>query len=494
MLAVVLLLFSFIVLAEPSPVSSKADHLYVWFTDAGECNQPITFPGTEGNAYIISYAEYDSSKTNLCDWSRAPKPLDQEGCRADLDQVASDAKSCGYVMVPEGLKVFDSDYPYPFGFVSTDEEGTSYSESTSTDSRNGYYNTLDGSLSIGDSSIRVKYEIGHLPEPGSSDDAGGWSYVNIGGVNNKCGKYFGPNALRTYVCGYDHTWYACAYESDLGKYTWAKRIEDQFSSSGPTSTEGQEEDYSSPGQIIQDITSPYYLYNCTKDSQGNWKWFELGEDKDRDGYTEAMGDCADDPEANGLQTTGCPDTLEGCAYPKDSKCAICINPGAPEVCGDNINNDCGGFKDDGKPVKEMDFKEQNGKTSDNCDVNRDACIQREDADGNILAYNILDESLSFADDGGCCGFRGINDLGKISSGGANLCIKNDDALVGTDNKISSLFGDGKVCQEDSEWCWLPAADANLNFKIFTIKQPDEIYDVVSNVEISKITEKTLYVN
>ena len=55
---------------------------------------------------------------------------------------------------------------------------------------------------------------------------------------------------------------------------------------------------------------------------------------------------------------------------KYSRCAICINPGAPEVCGDRLNNDCG--QGDVENVEVVDV-EQDPETPDDCHENR-ACL------------------------------------------------------------------------------------------------------------------------
>ncbi|MBU1757817.1 hypothetical protein KKG31_01315, partial [Patescibacteria group bacterium] len=111
------------------------------------------------------------------------------------------------------------------------------------------------------------------------------------------------NGAESYICADDHYWHKCLGSeeedpNDLGTLTWAN----------------------------------FNLYNCTIDEETNFPYWKrlLGEDKDQDGYTTDMGDCADDPEDPRLQQIGCPtldiDTGEiNCEpYQQYSKCAICI--------------------------------------------------------------------------------------------------------------------------------------------------------------------------
>jgi len=65
-------------------------------------------------------------------------------------------------------------------------------------------------------------------------------------------------------------------------------------------------------------------------------------DDDNDDYETCDGDCDDNTSGD---PANCPTDPEDCnenySFPDWSKCAICINPGAPEVC-DGIDNNCDG--------------------------------------------------------------------------------------------------------------------------------------------------------
>ncbi|MDO8510851.1 MAG: hypothetical protein Q7S55_01670 [Nanoarchaeota archaeon] len=128
-------------------------------------------------------------------------------------------------------------------------------------------------------------------------------------------------------------------------------------------------------------------YECRYNPAGIWEWTT---DQDGDGYTTSE-DCDDDVSDDYLAGRGveCPtltaeDTPAGTtvedirkmargaceANPGEfSQCAICINAGAAEVCGDGINNDCGG-----PGVKEK-LDEEIGNTADSCHLNQASCEQ-----------------------------------------------------------------------------------------------------------------------
>src|SRR3989344_77251 len=107
-------------------------------------------------------------------------------------------------------------------------------------------------------------------------------------------------------------------------------------------------------------------------------------DQDGDGYT--TGEDCDDDASDDYPGLECP-TLEGtegetienirllAKVPcernpgKYSSCAICINNGAAEVCGDGINNDCGGPEQNEKPSN------PEGITPDSCHENQASCEQ-----------------------------------------------------------------------------------------------------------------------
>ncbi|MBU0470129.1 MAG: hypothetical protein KKA62_01570, partial [Nanoarchaeota archaeon] len=299
------------------------------------------------------------------------------------------------------------------------------------------------------------------------------------------------NLQESYMCADDHYWHKCmGGEDDLGTLTWANDN----------------------------------IYNCTRDKDTNLPvWKLMGEDKDQDGYT-TENDCADDPKDPILQQTDCPelDIETGsidCEYPRDSKCAICINPGAPEVCGDELNNDCRSF---GNSFSADSLENPEGETSDNCNKNQYACEQRGEpllgkkgSEGDVcsdkqyktqekceennetwsgtgdstgpLQYNVLAEDFSWVNtpDGGyCCGYNGTDDLGETAtnSEGNYVCLNNADELVGTNENIEDLNW-GTEQTPCSNWCWVKASAGNILFKVLTIKKPGKpVFDIVSNSE------------
>src|SRR3989344_2936448 len=271
-----------------------------------------------------------------------------------------------------------------------------------------------------------------------------------------------------------------------------------------------------------------------------YQWVVTDADLDGDGYTQLSGhDCNDD---SGSDPSGvaCPriditkhvgETLEQIqaaartecnknpvAY---SQCAICTNPDAPEVCGDNVNNDCGGPN---APTRE-NKNELAGETSDNCHLNQASCTQQpipnskaigtckkdpeqqcsstndckegDDCDLSKAAetksgFNIYDEDFSWVDTetgGYCCGFNGVDDLSQTVSNeeGNFICVNKN--MVGSEadknkvNWIGDLLdrkekGDSR-CGEN--WCWLNAISAQTKFQIISLLKPGEKpIDVVSN--------------
>ncbi|GEM_PF-1939368 len=126
-------------------------------------------------------------------------------------------------------------------------------------------------------------------------------------------------------------------------------------------------------------------YECTY-ANGVYQW---ASDKDGDGYTTSE-DCNDDtkndakygaglqcPTIDPSETTGkTVDDIKKLARSKCeanpgqfSQCAICVNNGAAEVCGDKVNNDCGG------PQKNEKLNDLEGTTSDSCNANQASCEQ-----------------------------------------------------------------------------------------------------------------------
>jgi hypothetical protein len=277
------------------------------------------------------------------------------------------------------------------------------------------------------------------------------------------------NAL---ICASDGYWHECAdeggeegEEGTLGTIAWVKGTID-----GETPFE--------------------YIYNCTLDDPGFPIWEIIATDLDYDGYTSDV-DC-DEDIFDDDSLTECPE-LDGdsgeiaCEYPKHSKCAICINPGAPETCGDTVDNDC-----NGKIETCDEFKEgcsQSEIPVDNLDVEGGAWPGPHE---NIHGIKFPWVQTENNGDGFCCGFNGLEDLGKTvigissESGGGDLgefvCLNKE--LTGKDTKAVVPGEEEKYCMGD--WCLSNAigmSPAGGEYTIFTVKQLGETpYDIVSNGE------------
>ncbi len=317
----------------------------------------------------------------------------------------------------------------------------------------------DGGLTGDNDCGWAKIKEGIELEIGQHDD---WdevdSYSGTSGVSDAWGwdGHDGGCALHTYnfrnvdtakLCADDHLWHACGVEGTIGTVSWANDI----------------------------------LYNCTLDELGVATWEQIDTDVDHDGYISSQ-DCDDDPRG---ESAACSEleTRDDCANDplKYAACAICINPGAVEICGDNINNDCGG-------VDAFENRnEDEGNTPDNCNLFEAGCEQTTirtagaeegEPETGIDQRNIYDESFSWTDteEGGyCCGYRGIEDLGQIvtspEGGGQRICLNKNIELVGREGDLS--------CDGEENWCWATATTES--FHIFTVKKPgEEAYDVVSN--------------
>ncbi len=242
------------------------------------------------------------------------------------------------------------------------------------------------------------------------------------------------------MCGEDSLWARCIKE-DVGKIT---RVEDS-------------------------------IYNCTYENL-QAKWVRLqGEDRDGDSYTTSMGDCADNPTNDPAECDSV--TADSCSNLQYSKCAVCINPEAKEVCGDTIDNDC------------------NADTPESCDKNQWACEQIADPNqpSSQPQRNKYDDyGFHWTPTGGghCCGFYGISDLGKIFVGEGSesddLCLNKENNLVETEGGAEGLtdaFGTAPDKKCDSKtWCAISATNPANQFKVFTINFPQvmESSDVVSN--------------
>ncbi len=233
------------------------------------------------------------------------------------------------------------------------------------------------------------------------------------------------------------------------------------------------------------------IYNCTYENL-QAKWVALpGVDKDKDGYTNQTGDCADNPNAPGLQTIGCPEAPDGCDE-NTKKCAVCINPDAPEVCGDGIGNGTDNDPTEGKG------NDCNTGTSDDCDKNQWACEQRADptaGESAPIQTNVFGTLATFswintAEGGHCCGFHGAEDVGTVwkePTLGEFLCLYKDQNLVETEKTeagvdgLDAAFGTAPEGTCTGPWCMISATNPANQFKVFTINKLDGVsQDIVSN--------------
>jgi hypothetical protein len=252
-----------------------------------------------------------------------------------------------------------------------------------------------------------------------------------------------------YICSDDHFWHACNDDDNIGTMTWAGN----------------------------------WLFNCTTEDD-IITWEKLDVDYDGDGYTGVDGDCDQGTENKGLQEPGCPEFghPEDCSFPADSKCAICINPGVPETCGDGVDNDCNGV-------------------SEECDDFKEGCMQEaviEDLlnPGEWVGEHYNVHGISFPwvktgpNEGFCCGFNGIDDLGKTvtriseddSEGelGEFVCLNTE--LTGAEDVVPGGGEEDGYCK--GKWCLSNAVGgptAGGKYTIFTVKPiGEEPYDIVSN--------------
>ncbi|MFA6461519.1 MAG: hypothetical protein WCV90_04570 [Candidatus Woesearchaeota archaeon] len=267
-----------------------------------------------------------------------------------------------------------------------------------------------------------------------------------------CPTPFRSESNKEYLCGSMHFWYECS-EISNGLVTWVDN----------------------------------YLYNCTQDPNTDlYNWVKQDIDADYDGYLASEGDTHNDPTNDPIN---CPKPLlrdlmvgltleearsqvaELCVYPRDSACSICRNPGAPEWCGDGIDNDC------------------NEETSDDCNLNQYAC----QLDTVPLDSGLTDQENVFAqkfpwieveDTSFCCGYNGAQDNGKIIVGKHDLteyiCVNKN--MIGSAFDITNLPGAQPV-EGGENWYLLPANIQNFHFKVITINTPGTVpYDVVSDSE------------
>lgn len=370
----------------------------------------------------------------------------------------------------------------------------------------------DGAWSI--SPIGEQYDLLHSQQPGELRSGFGY---------NRGGVFEGDAWFGDASCGSDNDAWDCVLDYDFKSSNALICSDDGFWHE----CNGNEE-----GKVSWANDN---LYNCTLDDLNRPYWKFEGLDKDKDMYIVGK-DCADDPaslEAIYPQEN-CPlldlfrAEVEDCDPILHSKCAICINPGAPEVCGDEINNDCL-VGDDYSSEPEALYDHLDGDTYDDCDKNQAACEQESiyvgeeeappedcveecvpEGDENYVEdcvecptaetgkqWNIYGQSFSWIqtgdeNEGYCCGYHGIDvDLGLIKTNSPSLgedgfaCLNKDqEHLIGLerswDDLLAAQEGEEESVRCAGDWCWVSAV-GQAKFEVVTIKRPGQKpFDIVSN--------------
>jgi hypothetical protein len=250
------------------------------------------------------------------------------------------------------------------------------------------------------------------------------------------------NNANSYICGSDGYWYEC---------------------------NGQEADDQGSGTLGTIVSIGGKLYLCKLDNDIP-TWEEVpGQDFDGDGFTTEMNDCQDTPRPDEPDFCSEIESPDDCSKDiKNYQCAICINPAAPEICGD--------FYPDGSPVD----NDCNPDTKNDCQQNRESCMQMDlvvgqNDDGEditVQQMNIYGKTFDYREVNSefkCCGFRGMDDLGMIASdneGNSYICLNKELVPQGVD------YSPGEPnCQED--WCWVDSSEEA--FKIKTIEKVEQQY-------------------
>ena len=212
-----------------------------------------------------------------------------------------------------------------------------------------------------------------------------------------------------------------------------------------------------------------FIYKCILDENEQPFWQpQPGKDLDKDGYTDE-DDCRDNPnDATYPDPDFCSELEEDDIDCGDSlkyyQCASCININAPEICGDDLDNDCNPETSDichensvacmngFDPAKEVKDAEKIACTEDtDCDEGgtcvADECEYENSADPKTQK-NIYGRQFAWVETsagGYCCGFEGIDDLGITRKGiGGNkdsnfVCLNKDKNLVGYSEDSADVF-------------------------------------------------------
>ncbi len=215
--------------------------------------------------------------------------------------------------------------------------------------------------------------------------------------------------------------------------------------------------------IILDSSKPKEKtrFYCLKmNDKETYLWMKAGEfdktvDADEDGVPKFF-DCNDNDDKI------YPSFPKDCVEPNDKgevpKGKVkCIVKAADEISGNTIDENC-----DGKLVTDADD-------------DKDSC-EKSDLNAAGVSYYWMPDAKKSEQ---CCG-DDVDDFGKIfeTNSGPRLCLKKDAKSVGSIGKVEEIAGKTSC---NGDWCAPLASSDNVDFHIFTLKQPGkEAYDIVSN--------------
>lgn len=216
-------------------------------------------------------------------------------------------------------------------------------------------------------------------------------------------------------------------------------------------------------------------FMCLKTGDEDFVWKNINEidisvDADEDGVPDVL-DCAPDdkkifPKFNcgpKLDKETGKKVVDETTGEEIEECSV---KGAPRVCGDQIDNDCSI-----SPSSPYNIE-------DNCDNDKDRCESNCLNKGGKCSWAGI--SNSNVNEGVCCGDDGQEDLGKIvkdKDGNSLVCLNSNDVGSKT-GKFEDLWEEMNCL---GEWCFV-SASGSAKFEVFTIRQSNKVYDVVSNSE------------
>ena len=157
---------------------------------------------------------------------------------------------------------------------------------------------------------------------------------------------------------------------------------------------------------------------------------------------------------------------------------------SPEICGDNIDNDCSGWN------HQENYKYIGSQIEDSCNLIefKSSCLS------NCRTANNKCDWIDLGPNTGMCCGANSNDLGKIVTGtgslgnGNYLCVTKEKESLGFEGNGELPFGWPENTERCSgQWCLLEAGSA-AKFNVMTVKKPVleneqlnfQVYDVVSN--------------